>query len=101
MLQFRPSKFLADYLGEDYEKKAKSLSTPAFHILSDKALDNLATDLPQTKEQLLQVSDIGLAKAEGYGNAILQIISENSDSHEIPQKSANLIIFQESTPQIF
>lgn len=85
MQQSRPSKFLADYLGEDYEKKAKSLSTPAFQILSNKALDNLATDLPQTKEQLLQVSDIGLAKAEGYGNAILQIISENSDSHEIPQ----------------
>ena len=83
------------------KKKAKSLSTLAFHILSNKALDNLATDLPQTKEQLLQVSDIGLAKAEGYGNAILQIISENSDSHENPQSSAILIIFQESTPQIF
>lgn len=82
-------------------KKGENSLHPAFHILSNKTLDNIATDLPQTKEQLLQVSDIGLAKAEGYGNAILQIISENSDSHEIPQNSANLIIFQESTPQIF
>ena len=58
-------------------EKARSLGIPAFHIFSNKTLDNLATALPKTQAELLQVSGIGPAKAEGYGAAILKIIGEN------------------------
>lgn len=59
-------------------EKANSLGVPAFHIFSNKTLDALATALPKTQSELLGVSGIGPAKAEGYGAAILKIISENT-----------------------
>ena len=58
-------------------EKANSLGVPAFHIFSNKTLEALATALPKNPAELLNVSGIGPAKAEGYGAAILKIISEN------------------------
>ena len=60
-------------------EKAYELKVPAFYILSNKVLDNIAAYRPQTQEELLEVPGIGPAKAEGYGAAILKIVQENSD----------------------
>lgn len=58
-------------------EKAHELNIPAFYILSNKVLDNIAAYLPHTQEELLEVPGIGPAKAEGYGAAILKIVQEN------------------------
>ena len=58
-------------------EKAHELNIPAFYILSNKVLDNIAAYLPHTQEELLEVLGIGPAKAEGYGAAILKIVQEN------------------------
>ncbi len=60
-------------------EKAHELNVPAFYILSNKVLDNIAAYLPHNQEELLEVPGIGPAKAEGYGAAILKIVQENSD----------------------
>ncbi len=54
-------------------EKARELNVPAFHIFSNKVLDNIASLKPRTREQLLTVSGIGPAKAESYGEIILKI----------------------------
>ncbi len=56
-------------------EKARELDVPAFHVFSNKVLDNIATLKPRTPEQLLSVSGIGPAKAEGYGAILLKIIN--------------------------
>ena len=56
-------------------EKARELDVPAFHVFSNKVLDNIATLKPRTQEQLLSVSGIGPAKAEGYGTILLKIIN--------------------------
>ena len=56
-------------------EKARELDVPAFHVFSNKVLDNIATLKPRTPEQLLCVSGIGPAKAEGYGAILLKIIN--------------------------
>ncbi len=64
-------------------EKARELDVPAFHVFSNKVLDNIATLKPRTPEQLLSVSGIGPAKAEGYGAILLKIINNvlSSSSH--------------------
>lgn len=87
-------------------EKAHELNIPAFYILSNKVLDNIAAYLPHTQEELLEVPGIGPAKAEGYGAAILKIVQENSDGASAvrsrkanEQETAALDKFRQSTPE--
>lgn len=87
-------------------EKAHELNVPAFYILSNKVLDNIAAYLPHTQEELLEVPGIGPAKAEGYGAAILKIVQENSDGASAvrsrkanEQETAALDKFRQSTPE--
>lgn len=87
-------------------EKAHELNVPAFYILSNKVLDNIAAYLPHTQEELLEVPGIGPAKAEGYGAAILKIVQENCDGTSAvrspkanEQETAALDKFRQSTPE--
>lgn len=87
-------------------EKAHELNIPAFYILSNKVLDNIAAYLPHTQEELLEVPGIGPAKAEGYGAAILKIVQENCDGTSAvrspkanEQETAALDKFRQSTPK--
>lgn len=87
-------------------EKAHELNIPAFYILSNKVLDNIAAYLPHTQEELLEVPGIGPAKAEGYGAAILKIVQENCDGTSAvrspkanEQETAALDKFRQSTPE--
>lgn len=48
---------------------------PAYVILHQKALLEIADSLPQTREELLKVKGFGKKKCENYGQEILDIIS--------------------------
>ena len=56
-------------------EKAREQGVPAYVILNDRALRELAAQRPQSSAGLLQVPGIGLAKAERYGESLLTIIA--------------------------
>jgi len=57
-------------------EKACEQGVPAYVILHDRTLAELASQRPQSTAALLQVPGIGLAKAERYGEALLALLTE-------------------------
>lgn len=56
--------------------KAKANDVPAFVIFNDKTLHAIAKDRPESKRELLSVSGIGPAKAERFGDEVLELVAE-------------------------
>jgi len=56
---------------------AKTQSVPAFVIMHDKTLKQIATLKPDTKNDLLAVDGIGKAKLEKYGEEVMEIVTAN------------------------
>ncbi len=57
--------------------KAREQGVPAYVILHDRTLHELATLRPQSLTALLDVPGIGLAKAERYGEALLGLLQDD------------------------
>ena len=55
---------------------AQKQKVPAFMIFSDRSLQDMAKIKPQNKTELLQVTGIGKAKMERYGDIVINAISE-------------------------
>ncbi|MDD5249403.1 MAG: DNA helicase RecQ [Rhodocyclaceae bacterium] len=55
---------------------AREQGVPAYVILHDRTLHELAARRPQTGAELLDVAGIGQAKAERYGAALLELLRE-------------------------
>lgn len=53
---------------------ADQRNIPPFVIFADSSLIQMATDFPQTKNELLRISGVGVKKLESYGNIFLTII---------------------------
>jgi len=56
--------------------KAREQGVPAYVILHDRTLLELAAHRPESQEDLLEIPGIGQAKAERYGEALLDVLSE-------------------------
>jgi len=56
-------------------EKAREQGVPAYVILHDRTLTELAIQRPQSPNALLQIPGIGLAKAERYGEALLALLA--------------------------
>ena len=56
--------------------KYEELHLPAFMIMHQKVLVQIAEEKPSTKEELMQISGFGKRKWEKYGKEILDIIEE-------------------------
>jgi ATP-dependent DNA helicase RecQ len=56
-------------------EKAREQGVPAYVILHDRTLLELAAQRPQSTGDLLQVAGIGLAKAERYGASLLALFA--------------------------
>ena len=57
-------------------RKAKEKNYPAYVILHDKSLKQIATSKPMDKKELLRVEGIGKQKIEDYGDEIISIIQD-------------------------
>ena len=57
-------------------EQARADGVPAFVIFNDRTLDELCRVRPRTMRELLNVSGIGPAKADRYGDQILSLIDE-------------------------
>lgn len=62
------------FLKDARKREALRADVPAFVVLSDRSLRAIASLRPRTREQLLSCYGIGGAKAERYGEMILQTI---------------------------
>jgi superfamily II DNA helicase RecQ len=51
---------------------------PIFYVAGSKTLEEMTTYLPQTLDELEQISGFGKAKVERYGNEFLSIIKKYS-----------------------
>ncbi len=58
---------------------ARANDVPAFVIFNNKTLHAIAHDRPGDKRSLLNVSGVGPAKAEQYGEDVLRLVEENAD----------------------
>ncbi len=58
---------------------SRAHDVPAFVVFNDKTLHALARDRPSTKAGLLNVSGVGPAKAEQYGEEVLDLIAQADD----------------------
>ena len=59
------------------KRKADDMNIPPYAIFGDKTLLDMAAKKPRSKSELLNIFGIGKAKAEEFGNSIIQIISDN------------------------
>lgn len=56
-------------------EKAREQGVPAYVILHDRTLRELAERRPNSPTALLEVPGIGLAKAERYGEDLLELLA--------------------------
>lgn len=68
---------LLDLLKKWRSQAAKTQKVPAFVIMHDKTLKQIATLKPDTKNDLLAVDGIGRGKLEKYGEAVMNIVVAN------------------------
>jgi ATP-dependent DNA helicase RecQ len=61
---------------------AQSQNVPAFYIFSNATLEDMCVKLPRTHEEFLEVSGVGQAKLEKYGDAFLGCIAYYRDNRE-------------------
>ena len=58
--------------------EAKKRGIPAFRILTDRVLREIASDRPTTDGELLSISGIGMATVEKYGKQLYRIVGQIS-----------------------
>lgn len=74
--------------------EAKSMGKPAFVVFGDRTLRQLVLDAPATVSDLQGVSGIGPAKAERWGDAIVQVVQrgQTKEVHRSASHSAGPLI---------
>ncbi len=91
-LQFQSEENYDHELFELLRKKRKSIADekgiPPFVIFSDKTLVQMAAVYPQTENELLSISGIGINKLENYGSIFLTIIKSYCARKNIQLKSS-------------
>ncbi len=58
---------------------AKSLGVPPYVVFPDTTLMAFATERPKSRKELLDISGVGQAKLERYGDAFLAVIAQHMD----------------------
>lgn len=73
--EFAFDRDLFERLREKRKELAEELAVPAYIIFSDKTLKHLASDMPNSKEEMLQVNGVGIKKYDQYGEEFLAVIN--------------------------
>ena len=77
---------LFDELRMVRRQRAEQENVPPYVILSDASLMELASYLPDSKEELEQISGFGAFKIEKYGELFLNVIQDHCRIHELSSK---------------
>ena len=78
-------KLLSDLKGLRLDM-AEREHVPAYAIVADNALIELATFLPRTFDELKHISGFGDYKISKYGAPFLKVVKQYADEHEIPSR---------------
>lgn len=78
-------------LKAERKKLAHAANVPAYIILNDKGLMEMAERRPQTLDDMLSISGIGAKKLESYGQAFLSVITGHS-THTHPTRRKVAVI---------
>ncbi len=70
---------------------ADQKNIPPFVIFADSSLIQMATDYPQTENELLRIGGVGVKKLESYGNIFLTIIKNYVRNNDVNLKSSKPI----------
>lgn len=65
---------LFDELRAPRKRLADKQGVPAYVVFNDRALREMAARRPFTREELLEVSGVGPAKLDRYGDAFLEVL---------------------------
>lgn len=68
---------------------ATELNVPAYTVLSDASLQELATYLPLDEDDLFRISGFGQYKVEQYGHGFLKIIRAYCQEHQLNSRMAD------------
>ena len=79
-IKLDPDERLLDDLRQWRSTQARAQKVPAYVILHDKALKQIASIKPETDQSLLSVDGIGSAKLDKYGEAILDLVRIHIES---------------------
>ncbi len=88
---------LFELLRRKRRELADQARVPAYIIFSDRALVEMATHLPRTPEQFLDITGVGEAKLANYGETFLQLIREHCAARGLPDVPATENPKQETT----
>jgi ATP-dependent DNA helicase RecQ len=77
-----PDLQLVDRLRRWRDETRRAENVPAFFVLSNALLDELARTRPRTMEELLKTKGMGPAKVQQYGQAILELLRAPTDESE-------------------
>ena len=66
---------------------ADQKNIPPFVIFADSSLIQMATEFPQTENEFLRISGVGIKKLESYGSIFLSIIKNYVKNNDVKQKS--------------
>ena len=66
-------------------KLARKMGVPAYTIFTDASLQDMCRKLPQSDEEFINVSGVGKAKLERYGEVFMQVIIHHCSSAQQPQ----------------
>lgn len=97
-----PSPLLLQELKSVRRTLASAEGVPAFVVLSDASLEELATYLPLTLNDLVNIAGFGEIKIRKYGNAFLEALVKFSMDHNVETKmhlKAPKIIRRENVEQ--
>lgn len=77
---------LLEHLRKLRNRLAHEENVPAYLIFSDSTLLDLATYLPQTKEEISGISGFGAYKTEKYGNAFLEMVQDYCNDQQLSSR---------------
>jgi hypothetical protein len=72
---------------------------PVYTVCTNKALSEVATFLPQTPEELIQISGFGHRKVEQFGDAVLRLVKEYCEEHHLQSHIAEKMPKRQRKPK--
>ncbi|MBN1559147.1 DNA helicase RecQ [candidate division KSB1 bacterium] len=77
---------LFDILRARRKQIADRQNVPPYVIFSDRSLIEMATFFPQSRDQFLDISGVGISKLNRYGHLFLKIIRNFCEEHNIAER---------------
>jgi hypothetical protein len=84
-----PHPILEERLRHWRNEVVQAENKPVYTVCTNKTLSEVATFLPQTPEELIQISGFGHRKVEQFGDAVLRLVTEYCEEHHLQSHIAD------------